>query len=91
MYSKEEFEKWYDEKYCLEMVRENGLTLRYIKNQTEKICLEAIRQNWYALQYVKNQTEEICLEAVRQNPETLRYVDIRKFPRVWKYYVLENS
>ena len=50
-------ENWND--YCLEAVKQNGLALEYVKEQTKEICLEAVKQDGYALQYVKEQTPEI--------------------------------
>ena len=47
-----EFEKWYDNNYCLEAVKQDGYALKYVKEQTEELCLEAVKQNEYALQYV---------------------------------------
>ena len=44
---------------CLEAVKQNGLTLRYVKEQTPEICFEAVKTNGYALRYVKEQTPEI--------------------------------
>ena len=69
------YEKWYDEKYCLEAVKQDSDALQYVKEQTETICLEAVKQDGYALQYVKEQTETICLEAVKQNGDALQYVN----------------
>ncbi|MEG2772369.1 MAG: DUF4116 domain-containing protein, partial [Alistipes sp.] len=40
---------------ALEAVKQNGLTLRYVTNQTEAICLAAVKQDGYALQWVKEQ------------------------------------
>ena len=61
-------------KKALEAVKQDGLALRYVKEQTPEICLEAVKQNGYALQYVKEQTEEICLEAIKRYVYALRYV-----------------
>ena len=47
-----EFEKWYNEEFCLEAVKRNSYSLRYVKEQTKELCLEAVKQNRYALQYV---------------------------------------
>jgi hypothetical protein len=33
-------------------VKQNGLALEYVKEQTPEICLEAVKQDGYALQYV---------------------------------------
>ena len=59
---------------CLEAVRNNGLALRYVMEQTEAICLEAVRNNGWALRYVKEQNEAICMAAVRNNGGALMYV-----------------
>lgn len=63
-----------DEKTIIQIIKNNGLLLKYIKNQTNKICLEAVKNNCYAFEYVKNQTEEISLEAIKQNCFLLKYV-----------------
>ena len=67
----------YEDQKELEMVKQDGMLLTYVHNQTPEICLEAVRQNSYALQYIHNQTPELCLEAVKQdgyalpsNPQT---------------------
>ena len=70
-----EYEKWYDTKYCLEAVKNDGYALGYVKEQTKEICLEAVKNNGDALRYVKEQTKEICLEAVKNNGYALRYVN----------------
>ena len=48
------FEKWSDEKYCLEQVEQNGYSLQYVKEQTEEICMKAVEQDGYSLRYVKD-------------------------------------
>ena len=58
---------WNDPKYCLEAVKQYGLALEYVKEQTSDICLEAVKQHGLALKYVKEQTHEICLEAVKRH------------------------
>src|SRR4030043_204907 len=47
-----EYEKWYDEKYCLEAVKSDGYSLRYVRDQTEQICLEAVKSDGDSLRYV---------------------------------------
>jgi hypothetical protein len=37
---------------CLEAVKQDGDSLRYVKEQTEAVCLEAVKQNGDSLQYV---------------------------------------
>ena len=48
------FKKWSDTKYCLTAVKQDGMSLRYVKEQTENICLEAVKQDGYSLRYVKD-------------------------------------
>lgn len=55
-------------KFYLESVRDNGLSLALVDIQTKEICLEAVRENYKALEFVLHQTEEICLEAIKKNP-----------------------
>ena len=59
---------------CLEVVKQNGYALAFVKEQTEEICLVAVKQDGMALEYVKDQTPEICLAAVKQNINALQYV-----------------
>jgi len=68
------FEKWSDEQYCLEAVKQDGYALMYVKEQTAEICMEAVKQNGNALMYVREQTAEICMEAVKQDSNALMYV-----------------
>ena len=63
----------YNEKECLKAVKQNGLVLQYVINQTEDICLEAVKEGGLVLQYVKEQTKDICMEAVK-NGLALQYV-----------------
>ena len=58
----------------LEAVKENGLALEYVQNQTPEICMEAVKQNGWALQFVKNQTPELCMTAVKENGFALEFV-----------------
>jgi hypothetical protein len=63
-----------DQELCLEVVKQNGMALKFVKEQTPKICLEAVEQNGFALLYVKEQTPKICLEAVGDEGLALLYV-----------------
>ena len=47
---------WNDPQYCLEAVKQYGLALEYVKEQTHEICLEAVKQKGRAFRFVKNQT-----------------------------------
>jgi hypothetical protein len=40
----------------LEAVKQNGLALKYVREQTKEICLEAISEDGFALKYVRKQT-----------------------------------
>jgi len=50
-------------------VRQNGLALQYIHEQTEDLCLEALRQTSDAVMFVAPnwQTDRVCLYALEQN------------------------
>ncbi len=37
---------------CLTAVKQNGMALKYVKEQTIEICLAAVKKNSYALRYV---------------------------------------
>jgi hypothetical protein len=37
---------------CLEAVKEDGMALKYVWNQTVEICIAAIKQNLRARRYV---------------------------------------
>ena len=52
----------------LKAVRQNGLVLRLINNQSEEICMEAIKENNAAISYVINQTR-IMHELTKPIPE----------------------
>ena len=47
-----EYEKWYDEKYCLEVVQQYSSALRHVKVQTPEICLAAVQEDGDALRYI---------------------------------------
>ena len=68
MKNKKEYKTW------LEAVKKNGMSLRYIENQTEELCLAAVKQNPNAFRYVKHKTDEV-LRAAREHEVT---VEIRK-------------
>ncbi|ALP02121.1 hypothetical protein PCZ31_0162 [Clostridioides difficile] len=38
---------------CIEAVKENYKSLKYVKEQSERICKEALKQNHKAKEYVK--------------------------------------
>jgi hypothetical protein len=49
------------------IVKNNGLALKYIQQQTPELCMTAVQQNGLAVHYVKEITDDIYLEAVKQN------------------------
>jgi hypothetical protein len=61
---------------CLYLVEQDGMNLRFIKNQTPELCIMAVQQNWKALQFVheQNQNQMLCMIALRQCFEALQYV-----------------
>ena len=65
---------WTNEKYCLEAVKENGLALEFVKDQTPEICLEAVKNYGFAIKYVKEQTSEICVQAILNDKDAKRYI-----------------
>lgn len=67
-------ELWGNEELCIKAVKEDKMSLRYVKEQTEKICLAAVKNDGDALRYVKKQTKEICLAAIEQNMESLQFI-----------------
>jgi len=85
----EENDKWFDEQYCLEQVKQGGYILQYIKNQTPEICLAAVKQNEYLLQYVREQTPEICAAAIKQNPDAVEYVILPSKSEARKQFIKE--
>lgn len=79
------FEKGIDVKLSreksLELVKHNGLILKYIEDQDDEICIAAIRQNINALQYVKNQTIKICTYAFYEDRDAYILINnpVKKF------------
>ncbi|MCC0671361.1 MULTISPECIES: hypothetical protein [unclassified Clostridioides] len=62
----------------LKKVKENGLYLKEVENQTEEICLEAVRQNGVYLYFVKEQSIKICTEALISNASAIYFIDNEK-------------
>ena len=91
-----DLEVWKDPAYCLTAVKYDGLSLRFIKQQTPEICLEAVKNNdygllyGYALKYVLEQTEEICVAAVKKDGLALKYVT-KQTPQICLEAVKNNG
>ncbi|EGT3944791.1 TPA: DUF4116 domain-containing protein [Clostridioides difficile] len=62
-----------------EAVKQNGLALEFVKEQTEEICLIAVRQNGLALEFVKEQTQEVFAELAKQIEIELCIKNILKY------------
>ena len=48
----------------LQEVKQDGLALEFVKEQTHELCLVAVQQDGQALEIVKKQTPELCLAAL---------------------------
>jgi len=59
---------------CLKAVRKEGLTLRWVTEQTPEICEAAVENCGTAIAYAKYQTEAMCLKAVREHGLNLQFV-----------------
>lgn len=55
------------EEFCLEMVRRDGLNLKYVRNQTDDICIAAVKQNYRALEYMKILSFDAYFEVTKKN------------------------
>jgi hypothetical protein len=64
--------------FCLVAVKQNGLAIKFIQNQTPEVCEAAVNQNPLALQFIENQTDELCMMAVKKNGLSLQFVEIMK-------------
>ena len=45
------------QRFVSEAVKQNGLSLEFVKEQTPEICLESVKQNGLYLKFVKEQTQ----------------------------------
>jgi sporulation protein YlmC with PRC-barrel domain len=69
----------------MEAVKQNGMALEFVKDQTENICMEAVKQCGFALKFVKDQTEKICIRAVKQNCSALPFInDVIRYRKLLK-------
>jgi hypothetical protein len=59
---------------CMSAVKNNGMSLNYVKEKTNDICLAAVKQNGLSLEFVDVSTPELCLKAVKQNGLSLKFV-----------------
>lgn len=62
-------------KLCLNAVKSNGESLKFITNQTEKLCITAVKHHGSALRFVKKQTYKICAAALKNDGSAIEYVE----------------
>lgn len=61
----------------LELVREDGDNIKYIKNPSPDLMFEAVASKPYAIMYIKDPDEATQLMAVRKKPSAIVYI---KYP-----------
>jgi len=59
---------------CLEAVKKNGKSIKYINNPTEEMQLEAVKQDGYSIKYIKNPTKEMCMEAINDYGQSIQFI-----------------
>jgi hypothetical protein len=59
-----------------ELVKNNGMAIKHIIDQTQELALLAVKDDGYALKYVKDEfrTAEVCLIAVQNDGIALQFV-----------------
>lgn len=62
------------EELCLEAVREDGLALKHIRDQTDCICMEAVVNNALALKFARCQTPDMCRIATEKDKHAFIYI-----------------
>ncbi len=45
----------------LEAVKQDGLSIQFIRNPSEAVQLEAVKQDWLAIRYIHNPSEAVML------------------------------
>lgn len=66
---------WTDEEYCKKAVKEDGMYLKYVTNQTEEICEIAIKNVIDAFEYVEYKTDHLYKIAVEDNGMLLEFIE----------------
>lgn len=82
-------------------VKENGLLLHLVDNQTPELCMAAVQEDGLVLQFVEEQTYDICMAAVLENGQALKFVKeqtpdlcmaaFQQIKNANKYYYLESA
>jgi hypothetical protein len=65
---------WEDKDLQLEAVKQDGLSIQYIKNPSKAVQLEAVKENGDAIDFIKNPIEEVQLEAVKQKGYAIEFI-----------------
>ena len=58
----------------MEMVKQDGLNIQFVRSPSPEMCMEAVKQNGLALQYIEDQTQELCEAAAQENWEAVKYI-----------------
>lgn len=60
----------------LQLVKNNGMAIKRIADQTQELAVLAVKDDGYALKYVKEEfkTAEVCLIAVQNDGIALQFV-----------------
>ena len=56
-----------DYKNIINILKNDGYAIRYIKDPTEEMKLEAVKEESWAIKYIENPSEEVQLLAVKKN------------------------
>lgn len=72
-----------------DMLKNNGLLIKYIRNPTLRQRRLAIQQNPSAIKYIKQQSKGLCQLAVEGDPNTIRYLK-HQYEYLVEYAVLKE-
>jgi ABC-type Fe3+ transport system substrate-binding protein len=64
----------------LDKVKQDGLALQYVLDQTLEICLAAVKQDKMALIYVTNATIKLSIFVVLKSLAILMYINQTNYP-----------
>ena len=59
----------------IKLVKENGYSIKFIKNPCLEVQLEAVKEDVYSIEYIKNPYLEVQLEAIKQNGGSIKYIN----------------
>jgi len=63
------------EEMCMEVVKRDGLCLRFVIKKTFALNLAAVKQDGRAIQYVRRQIPILCEEAIKSSRYAIKYID----------------